>query len=531
MKRNLTLLIALWLYSTLLSAQISPGDLSNVHSHLEGVSNCTKCHSAGNKITNENCLACHSEIRVNQTAHKGFHGSTEVLGKNCSTCHNEHHGRTFRIINFNKKAFDHRKTGFELKGAHARQDCNACHRAEHLTYPKLQKKSVTYLGLNQNCKTCHDDFHQGKMSANCSKCHSFETFKNPKPFDHNKTHFPLLGKHKGLACTSCHKTETINGKKSQGFSNLKYANCNACHKDPHENRFGQNCKKCHVESSFHTVKNTTEFDHDQTDFKLLGKHRQVACKACHVSGDMTKPLKHENCSDCHKDVVHKGEFAVKGKSPDCDECHTNDGFLPSTYSMERHQTNAFPLNGSHQAVACTECHKKEGDWHFRNIGKTCVDCHKDVHKGAISDTFYAPNRCLECHSVTRWNNVTFDHSRTHFKLEGRHATVGCARCHYKRDAQGKTVQQFAGLSTECNSCHRDHHAGQFVVQGKTDCSRCHKSTNWHDTTFDHNNARFKLDGAHKNVACNQCHKTVNNEKGRYVEYKFDSIDCAKCHHG
>jgi hypothetical protein len=39
-----------------LSAQISPGDLSNPHSNLEGISNCTQCHVLGNKQTNEKCL-------------------------------------------------------------------------------------------------------------------------------------------------------------------------------------------------------------------------------------------------------------------------------------------------------------------------------------------------------------------------------------------------------------------------------------------------------------------------------------------
>ncbi len=30
--------------------QISPGDLSNAHKDLEGMSNCTKCHVLGDKV-------------------------------------------------------------------------------------------------------------------------------------------------------------------------------------------------------------------------------------------------------------------------------------------------------------------------------------------------------------------------------------------------------------------------------------------------------------------------------------------------
>jgi len=114
------------------TAQISPGDLSNAHAYLEGVSNCTKCHDVGNKVTREKCLACHQIIKTNIQARKGYHASPEVTGKECVVCHNEHHGRNFQIIRFDKRNFVHSKTGFELKGAHARQDCKAKNQGIHL---------------------------------------------------------------------------------------------------------------------------------------------------------------------------------------------------------------------------------------------------------------------------------------------------------------------------------------------------------------------------------------------------------------
>lgn len=530
MKKIVTLLYLL-LGICAATAQISPGDLSNAHAYLEGVSKCTECHTVGNKVTNEKCLACHTEIRSNQAIRKGYHGSTDVMGKNCYSCHNEHHGRKFRLIDFNKKTFDHRKTGFEKKGVHATLDCQKCHRPENITDAKLKKKKGTYLGLNKTCLTCHDDYHQGKMSSNCSECHSFDNFKQPKAFDHSKTRFPLKGKHVHLDCKECHKDEVVNGKTRQGFRNLKFANCNACHKDVHENKFGQNCKKCHVETSFHTIKDLNgAFDHDQTNFKLLGKHRLLECKHCHKSGNMTKPLKHGKCSDCHKDEIHKGEFAVNGKSPDCASCHNNDGFMPSTYTLERHNTSQFKLSGAHEATPCISCHHKDGTWKFRKIGEQCVDCHQSEHQGFISEKFYASENCSECHSESNWRTVTqFDHNQTKFKLEDKHAELACRECHYAKNEQGVRVQKFAGLSTDCSACHEDDHAGQFEVAGKTDCTRCHATTSWKDSKFNHDSSRFKLDGAHQKVACAECHKTVTTEKGTFIEYKFDSIECARCH--
>ena len=63
------------------------------------------------------------------------------------------------------------------------------------------------------------------------------------------------------------------GKKFQQFNGIQYSNCASCHKDPHQNKFGQNCRQCHSEESFHIVSGINNFDHNKTDFKLEDKHR------------------------------------------------------------------------------------------------------------------------------------------------------------------------------------------------------------------------------------------------------------------
>jgi len=510
-----------------LSAQISPGELANVHAYLEGVSNCTKCHDVGNKVTREKCLACHDDIKQNIINKKGYHASAEVKGKACVVCHNDHHGRNFKIIRFDKKTFKHSKAGFDLKGAHAKQECKACHKPAFIKDARLKTKSTTYLGLSQQCLSCHDDYHQGKLSRNCTECHGFDSFENATGFNHSKTRFPLLGKHQTVDCKECHKTEIIKGKTVQKFTGLKFDNCTACHKDVHNNKFGQDCKKCHSEESFHLVRGIQAFDHDQTDYKLVGKHKSVGCKECHKTS-MTTPLKHDRCTDCHTDY-HNKEFAKNGVSPDCITCHTTNGFMPSSFTIEKHNLTKFKLDGAHLATSCTACHKKGKDWTFKNMGTKCVDCHKNEHKGFIADKFYPNQECTACHSVKNWNSVNFDHNKTSYKLIGAHAKAACSDCHYRRNENGVKTQQFVGTPQECTSCHSDSHYGQFAIDGKTDCARCHNYEDWHDTTFDHNSSRFKLDGRHKNVKCEECHKPVMNQKGKYIEYKFDDISCSKCH--
>jgi len=509
-------------------AQISPGDLAKAHAQLEGISNCTKCHAIGNKVTREKCLDCHKDIQANIIANKGYHASKEVAGKRCVVCHNDHHGLDFQLIKLDKKAFNHNLTGFVLRGKHAQTDCNDCHKAAFIKNPNLKKKASTFLGLKQECLLCHADYHQGKLSSTCTNCHNFDSWKKAPGFDHSKTRFPLLGEHKNVECIKCHKTELVNGKTVQKFSSLQFTNCTPCHEDVHKNKFGQNCKQCHTEESFAFNKSMKAFDHNKTNFKLIGKHLLVDCKKCHTGKSLTTPIKHQNCTDCHADY-HKAEFAHKGISPDCNECHTNSGFTPSTFTVEKHNATKFKLEGAHLATACAACHHKQKDWTFKNMGRKCVDCHNNVHKGLMDEKFMPNEDCSVCHNITNWKKVTFDHNKTGFKLEGSHTTTDCADCHYRKNEKGIVKQQFAGLSKECGACHKDSHANQFAVNGKTDCTRCHGVDKWENSKYDHNTSRFKIDGAHRTVKCDECHKPVSNEKGKYIEYKFKSIECSTCH--
>ncbi len=158
----------------------------------------------------------------------------------------------------------------------------------------------------------------------------------------------------------------INGKKFQEFRGLQFSNCTNCHADPHKNQFGQNCRQCHTEDSFQAIKGVSTFDHSKTDFMLEGKHQAVDCKVCHKT-KLTDPLKHDRCTDCHADY-HTGQFVKNGLSPDCSQCHSVNGFTQFSYTTDQHNLGTFPLNGSHIAVACTECHKKQEKWSFRGIG-------------------------------------------------------------------------------------------------------------------------------------------------------------------
>ncbi|MBL7793842.1 MAG: hypothetical protein JNK77_16055 [Saprospiraceae bacterium] len=591
-----------------LSAQISPGDLSKAHSALEGISNCTKCHTLGEKVSNDKCLDCHKALKSRINQNKGYHVSKEVKGKECASCHSDHHGLKFEMIRFDEKAFNHQLTGYTLTGAHKKIDCRECHKPDFVSNSDLKKNKKTYLGLDQKCASCHEDFHQKTLSNNCASCHNTDAFSPAANFNHDKTKFALAGKHKTVECVECHKEETRNGKKFQQFAGVAFntctschddphknklgtacsechteqsfdifkgmnkfnhnktkfalkgkhkqvdcaechkmdavtpltvfqdrlgiatSNCAACHKDVHENKFGNNCAECHNENSFHNKKASADFDHDKTGFVLAGKHEVVDCKKCHKAS-FTDPLPHNTCASCHTDY-HDKQFAQSGKSPDCAQCHTVDGFLGSLYTIDDHNKSKFRLEGAHVATPCFACHKPDAKnkWNFRNIGERCVDCHEDVHKGYISEKYYPGQSCEKCHVSDSWQASHFNHDQTNFKLLGAHAQQSCMACHGRGDISHDIKKsKFIDLSSQCNSCHADVHNAQFAQNGETDCARCHGFDNWQPTQFNHDQTAFKLEGKHAGVACEKCHKEIEKDGQVVVQYKLERFECVDCH--
>jgi len=587
--------------------QLSPGKLSASHAHLEGLSNCTKCHEIGNKVENNKCLACHKELQTRIKFQKGFHSSVGVKSRDCIQCHSEHHGEKFDMIHLDKKSFNHSTTSFPLEGAHKTKiaDCKECHRVEKMVNKIFSKKKNTFLGLDARCLSCHDDFHQKNLSENCTSCHEMNSFKEAKKFNHQMTDFVLDGNHKNATCSACHKTEQLTNKKFTKYAGISTAcvschkdehkgtyglnckichntqnfkqitptknfnhqvtkfdlegkhrsvscqkchtesgslfgkfsefkgkspfDCNICHKDVHEGKLGTDCKACHNQQSF-LLKNKNfvgKFNHEKTDYPLKGKHQRVDCKSCHKS-DFTDPLKFESCMSCHKDQ-HNGDFNYKqNKYADCNVCHQVEGFSPATFGLKEHQLSNYPLDGAHIAQPCSACHRTKNQWKFANIGTACKSCHADTHAGFLDEKFYPEKKCELCHSTKNWNNVSFDHARTDFPLEGVHGRVDCEKCHFIKN--DKSYQQvFKGLGKKCLNCHKDVHGGQFELNGETACEKCHSTFKWVPSKFDHQQASFKLDGQHQQVACEKCHQSFLPSSNRIRNYKLMKYECIDCH--
>jgi predicted CXXCH cytochrome family protein len=120
------------------------------------------------------------------------------------------------------------------------------------------------------------------------------------------------------------------------------------------------------------------------------------------------------------------------------------------------------------------------------------------------------------------------HQQSRFALKGGHAAVACVECH-KAPAAG-TPARYHFDSLACEGCHRDPHEGRAQAKGQT-CELCHTTRAWKEVeTFDHSTTRFSLVGAHRAVACLECHKPSGpNRAERLIKFQETPTTCQGCH--
>lgn len=566
------LIISLTLGGAAWADLFSPGALSRPHTELEGLSQCTKCHPAGKQLSPEACVDCHQELEPRLGKGLGLHGKLPSTNRACEKCHHEHRGLDAPSSDWGaggEKNFDHQRTGWALKGKHADTKCAGCHEPRLIISPPIKKLLATrpksWLGVASACHECHFDEHRGQEKDECGSCHGEQEWKKAEHFNHQKTAYPLEGKHKQVKCVDCHDSErdgephTFPAPKSETFMRfapVEHKTCLTCHKDPHQGQLGLRCESCHTVDGWKIIR-SDRVDlsfHDKNDFPLRGAHIDVLCIQCHgpfgAQRAKFKGLAHDTCDVCHVEA-HEGQLADKrGRSPDCGTCHVEQAFMPAKYGPQEHAATRYPLEGAHQLVACVACHpsseatlkprvphaaltevKRKGlqplfSWALFDFDKPldrCESCHQDVH-----DAQFKGQACARCHGETGWRTLTFDHDRdSRYPLEGAHAKVACAKCHFAPTTRGTVL--YKPMERGCESCHDDVHVGQFERKG---CDGCHTLTDWKTLRFRHEPpfTPFVLDGLHLKAKCEACHKPVQVSRSATVtKYKPLPKKCGGCH--
>jgi len=404
----------------------------------------------------------------------------------------------------------------DLISAHADEEdnCAACH------------QSFAKHAQDKLCLDCHEDiaadiqenagFHGRRYHADtgCRQCHTDHlgrdadiTSLQMDSFDHQQTDFPLRGAHKIAACGNCHEADKT-WREAPG-------QCIDCHRedDPHRSALGEACADCHSDTGWQ--KQT--FDHDSTEFPLLGAHQQTTCAACHPGERYQDTPK--QCSACHSlNDVHRGQ-----RGQDCALCHDVNKW--DEISFDHNKDTEFTLLGAHAELRCQGCHA--GSDMKQVAGTACIDCHRsdDVHTGRNG------TECKDCHSNDSWEKASFNHDvDTEFPLRGEHARLTCQSCHF-----GGSLEKTSPAA--CDNCHAndDPHQG---VEGK-ECGTCHRESGWKDVSFNHDLSGFPLLGLHANLPCESCHlnKAYRDTSGACIDcHQQDDIHegglgsrCDQCH--
>jgi len=328
--------------------------------HLSGkhkTTGCGDCHISQNyKKTPKLCSQCHASVDI----HAGSFGSR------CEKCH--------RSDKWTKIRFNHdKKTDFKLTGKHKQTECNACHKKN-----PYKNKTPTV------CYSCHknDDAHDKVFGRKCGDCHNEQGWSQSK-FKHNRdSSFKLHNKHAKTDCATCHQKNPYQLKSDR--------NCYACHRsnDIHNGSQGKQCSSCHNDNSW-TGK--VKFDHDLSNFPLIGLHATVTCNECHSGGEFNKaPSK---CNECHANSdVHKG---VLGK--ECQQCHNPNAWQRWTFDHD--QQTDYKLAGAHHDIECHACHNPGSK--IDDVSGLCIDCHAndDIHNGGFG------NDCNRCHQQDSFTNI------------------------------------------------------------------------------------------------------------------------------
>lgn len=467
--------------------------LTGKHERVE----CDKCHKAAQlglkpradgrviglfkPLRSAECSACHAD------PHRGR------LGAKCSNCHET---RDFTAIN--RVDFDHAVTRYALTGKHRAVKCEACHG------PNLARKTPAFA----SCADCHGDAHAGgAMTAgkltDCAACHRVEGFA-PSTFTaarHATLAFPLRGKHAAARCASCHVPRDSMVVRAAARVSARVVPlhpaataCSDCHADAHPGELSRSttggvCTACHTESGW-SPSTFGSAQHATLQLPLDGAHATVACAACHPATparaaaprgrvpSATVQLRAGSgaCEACHVDP-HIGRYSAGGANPlrdGCRACHDTRRFTPAALDAKRHATLGFPLDGSHRAVPCRDCHREldrlpasrtlrtmspsAATLRFDAPRRTaCAACHEDPHGGQFA-TRRGGGACETCHDAARWTGAArFSHERdASFPLAGAHQRVPCVACHVRATQSGgaRVRVQYRPLPTTCEGCHK-----------------------------------------------------------------------------
>lgn len=324
---------------------------------------------------------------------------------------------------------------------------------------------------------------------------------------HDRTNFPLTGKHQMVSCRECHFKGVFEGTPRT---------CEACHwerrqDDRYRLQLGIHCSDCHTPTAWKDVK-PAQWNHEAvTGFRLEGSHRVLDCAECHGVNGFRKTA--VECYSCHAEdykSTRDPNHAAANFPTQCQVCH-HSGVTWKGAKFD----HKFPLKGRHRLTACADCHKSG---QYTGTPSACVSCHLKDYNGTTDPNHKNagfPTDCVACHGdgANSWGGAAVDHTQF-WPLQGVHQRLDCNACHSKG----------YNLPKDCYGCHVADYNNTTDPNHKTtgfptSCDNCHYPTHtvWSQAVFNHD---FPIkSGRHTGFKCSDCHLTSN----------YNQFSCIDCH--
>ncbi|MAT53475.1 MAG: hypothetical protein CMN32_03270 [Saprospirales bacterium] len=473
--------------------------------HADIANDCAACHNGNYNNTPNTCDGCHMDD-YNQSTNPNH--VNLAIPTNCDECHTTEPG-------WAPAEFPIHNNYWVLDGAHAdiANDCAACHNGN-------------YNNTTNTCDGCHmDDYNQSTnpnhvnlgIPTNCDECHTTDPGWAPAEFPIHNNYWVIDGAHLPIAndCATCHN----------GNYNNTPNTCDGCHIDDYNTTSNPNhvalslpvdCDMCHTTDPGWMP--ATFPIHNQF-WVLNGAHAAIQndCAACHNGNYNNTP---NTCYGCHADdynMATNPNHAANQFPTDCEDCHTENAWIPSTF------THSFwPFTGAHIPIQndCNACHQGN----YNNTPNTCEGCHMPEYNTSTNPnhpSLNIPTDCAMCHTTDPdWMPATFPIHNNYWQLNGAHAAIAndCAACH--NGNYNNTPNTCYGChSSEYNNANNPNHSSAGFP---TDCQTCHTENAWTPSTWDHDNQYFPIfSGKHEGEwnQCVECHIGGN----------YSSFSCIDCH--
>jgi hypothetical protein len=220
-------------------------------------------------------------------------------------------------------------------------------------------------------------------------------------------------------------------------------------------------------------------------------------------------------------------------------CGSAGGSSDKTFS----HAAVFVVTGSHQALACSDCHDPaKPTFALAGGGVDCLHCHAQadvvpIHSG-VSGFAYDDASCIGCHKDGTVP-LPANHDAQLFPVTGTpHASVACAQCHgptraladlkclgCHAQADMATTHAAVPASTTGRLSNKTYVSYQYAL---TACMTCHADGGYHISQ--HPSVNNGLNGNGHRPFCLVCHQTTRPAGGvKPWGADFSTSTCLDCH--